>query len=445
MNVVSLLADMGNGEVQDRVTDLPKVTGSNAAVSTPGRIVRWDTEWHWDATYTQFAHQSLAGHLVALGLQEGHQIWEETSYPIFQWAHNQGAIAGFAHLQYLGSGFPDALNCCLPIEYPVEVALGACDFISEDVNGSDTALEAYYRLLNCGFRPGLAGGSDHPCGAEVASVLTYVQIPGGVLTYDDWIEGIAAGRTVLSRNGVVEFLDLKVNGNAIPGDELNLASAGSLPFSVQWTAQQSLSGTIELMHNGIVVASQSASAGPAAPAVLTGNVNFQKSGWVAARLTDAGGHRLHTAAVFVYVNSAPIRASVADAQFYVDWMDQLINRTSVGGIWASYLANTRAAAHARYQAARNVFQQVASEAGAGTDPTISTTALPNGTLGVAYLATLAASGGTTPYTWSLASGALPSGLDSKFSQRHDRWFAIGRGHCELHRPGYRQFKPGTQL
>lgn len=41
---------------------------------------------------------------------------------------------------------------------------------------------------------------------------------------------------------------------------------------------------------------------------------------------------------------------------------------------------------------------------------ITTTTLPNGTTGSAYSATLQASGGTAPYTWSLSSGTLPTGL-----------------------------------
>jgi hypothetical protein len=41
---------------------------------------------------------------------------------------------------------------------------------------------------------------------------------------------------------------------------------------------------------------------------------------------------------------------------------------------------------------------------------IITSSLPSGTGGSAYSQTLQASGGTTPYTWSITSGSLPTGL-----------------------------------
>src|SRR5437660_270901 len=43
-------------------------------------------------------------------------------------------------------------------------------------------------------------------------------------------------------------------------------------------------------------------------------------------------------------------------------------------------------------------------------PTITTTTIPDATAGVSYGATLAATGGTPPYQWSMASGSLPSGM-----------------------------------
>jgi hypothetical protein len=408
--VVSLLADMGNGEVQNPVTDLPLVNGRDASVSTPGQIVHWDTEWHWDATYTQYAHQALGGHLLLLGLTNAYQIWAEYTYPIFQFAHQQGAIAGFAHMQYLDDNFPQYLSCCTPVEYPVEVALGTCDFVEEDVAGGDSAIHAYYRLLNCGFRPGFAGGSDHPCSAAVGQTLTYVQIPGGQLTYSNWIRGIALGRTVVSRNGHDEFLDLKVNGTNGPGDEIQLPGAGNVQVVVQWTAQENLSGTIEVVKNGAVVDSLSASAGPGAPATLSTTVAFTNSGWLCARRMDTGEHALQASAVFVTVNHAPIRASVDDAQFYVQWMDNLLALTSPGGAWSSYFVTNRAEAQARYAAARTVYLQIASEAAALLPVTISTAALPDGTVNMAYSATLTASGGAAPYIWSTNGGLLPPGL-----------------------------------
>lgn len=42
---------------------------------------------------------------------------------------------------------------------------------------------------------------------------------------------------------------------------------------------------------------------------------------------------------------------------------------------------------------------------------ISTTALPEGTVGTSYSQQLAASGGVAPYNWTIVSGSLPNGLD----------------------------------
>ena len=133
--MISVLADMGNGEVKDSKADLPKVTGKMQPQSKDNRIIHWDTEWHWDATYSNFSNQALGGHLVLLGLKEAKQIWDESPYKILDWAAKQNAVKGFAHMEYLNDEIQDELNCCIPIDYPVEAALGTIDFISEDVYG----------------------------------------------------------------------------------------------------------------------------------------------------------------------------------------------------------------------------------------------------------------------------------------------------------------------
>jgi len=48
--------------------------------------------------------------------------------------------------------------------------------------------------------------------------------------------------------------------------------------------------------------------------------------------------------------------------------------------------------------------------GAPAPLNITTTSLPNGTVGTLYSQTLQASGGTSPYLWSITSGSLPAGL-----------------------------------
>ena len=363
IDIVALLADMGNGEVQGAQADLPQVNDLDAPVSTPGRIVHWDSEWHWDAVYSQYSHQALGGHILGLSLSEAHTIWDEATGPIIAWAHEQGGIAGFAHLQYLDDGIPQTLSCCAPIEYPVEVALGSADFISEDVNGSDTAIHHWYRLLNCGFRPGFAAGSDFPCESSIGRLITYAETPGGANDYKGWINAIAHGRTVISRNGRNEFLALRVNGSATPGDDVGLSGAGSVQVSAAWTSRQSLSRTVELVCNGVVVASKSCHAAPGAPDSITATVPFLRSGWLCARVMGPDGHEVHTGAVYVTVAGAAVRASASDAQFYVQWLDQLILKTSAGGEWNGYFETSLEATQARYQAARAVFRQIAAEAG----------------------------------------------------------------------------------
>jgi len=362
--VISVLADMGNGEVKDAAVDLPKVNGQDAPESRPGRIIHWDAEWHWDATYGNFEHQALGGHLVLLGLRESHQIWDESPYKVAEWAKEQNAVCGFAHMWYLDDTIQKELNCCIPIDYPVETALGAVDFLSDDVRGSDSAVHAYYKVLNCGFRPGFAAGTDYPCNDSepFGTLLTYVRIKDQPLTYRKWIEGIAAGRSVVSRDGHKEFLELTVNDRFMPGDEIKLHGKGTVEVEIKWSAAEPLAGRVELVCNGEVVASREGIAGAGEPLIFKTSREFIRSGWLCARRMDQKGYRVHTAAVFVTVDDAPVRASAEDALFFVGWIDNIQDRIKPGGEWNRYFTHDLDAVQARYERAKQVYLNIAGEA-----------------------------------------------------------------------------------
>jgi hypothetical protein len=360
LDVVAVLGDIGNGEIRESAIDLPLVGKSDG-------LMHWDAEWHFDPQGVTFDQKAIGGHLIVLGLQHAEVIYHEYTYPVIDWARKQGAVVGFAHMQYLPDGFPEKMSCCDPVEYPVEVALGSGVFLMEDVRGSETALPHYYHLLNCGFRPGLAAGTDYPCDSPplpLGNLLTYVYVPDGKLTYRKWIDGIAGGRTVISRHGHEEFLDLKVNGETGPGGEVALAKPDNVRVQVTWTAKQPESGRVELVRDGKVVSIREAKAKPGAPHRASESLEFRESGWVCARRMDAKGHVLHTAAVFVKVGGAPLRPRAEDAEFYVHFLERLLEKTGPGGEWSGYFHNEGDAARARYQAALDVFQKLAKEGGA---------------------------------------------------------------------------------
>jgi O-glycosyl hydrolase len=364
LSVISMLADMGNGEVKDNRTDLDKITGLDAIQSTPGKILHWDAEWHFDPEGVTFEHKVLGGHLVMLGLKEASTIWEESPYKILEWGRKQDAVMGFCHMQYLDDSVQDQLNCCIPIDFPVETALGTIDFLAEDVWLNDAAIHAYYKLLNCGFRPGWAAGTDFPCNsaAPMGSLLTYVEVKDEPFTYRKWIEGIKKGRTVVTTNGHVEFLDLKVNGSSGPGDEIELERNGSVNINVTWSSILDQEGSIEIVCNGKIVARQDTKAGPGKPAKLNIDLPLGESSWICARRMNSKGHQSHTAPVYVIVGKKPARASAADARYFVRWIENTLANIEDGAPWRKYFTGDIETVRARYRAAAGIFKKIAQEA-----------------------------------------------------------------------------------
>jgi hypothetical protein len=366
LSVISVLADMGNGEVYNAETDLKLITGKDAPQSTPEAIVRWDAEWHWDATYTNFAKQALGGHLVLLGLTKAEQMWAESPYTILEWAKKQNAVRGFAHLEYLNENIPTELNCCIPVDLPVEAALKNIDFVSTDVFGSYSpnggsyfgkqSLDVYYKMLNCGIKLGLAAGTDFPCNnlEPLGTVCTYAHVNGDLL-YSDWIEAIREGKTVISRLGNKEFLDLKVNGDQAPGASVHLPGKRKINIEVAWNVENSSKGEIEILCNGKVIASTGGDATPGKPLVLKTNFEIDNSSWIAARRVSGNEYHTHTSPVYVYVAGENVKASKEDAMYFVRWIDNILANIADEGKWKKFFPETLESVRMHYQQARDYY------------------------------------------------------------------------------------------
>jgi len=366
LSVISMLADMGNGEVYNAETDLKLVTGKDAAESTPGAIIRWDAEWHWDATYTNFARQALGGHLVLLGLSNAEQMWAESPYKILEWAKKQHAVSGFAHLEYLNENIPNKLNCCIPIDLPVEAALKNIDFVSTDVFGSYSpgygsyfgkqSLDVYYKMLNCGIQLPLAAGTDFPCNNSEppGTVRTYAHINTG-LSYNNWIEAIREGKTVISRLGNKEFLDIKVNSDQMPGASIKFQEAQKVNIEVTWNADSEAKGEIEILCNGKVVAAMGGTATPGKPLVLKTDLVLDKSSWIAARRISGDEYHVHTSPVYVYIRGENIMADKEDALYFVRWIDNILTNISDDGKWRKFFPETLDKVREHYQQAKEYY------------------------------------------------------------------------------------------
>jgi hypothetical protein len=266
-------------------------------------------------------------------------------------------------MQYLEDSLQDHLNCCIPIDFPVETALGTIDFLAEDVWLNDASIHAYYKLLNCGFRPGWAAGTDFPCnnGAPLGSLLTYAQVKDKPLTYSRWIEGIKNGRTVITTNGHIEFLDLKVNNSSGPGDEIKLEKKGNVNVNVIWTSITDQEGSIEIVCNGKVVAKQQATVSPGKPGVLNIDLPVGESGWICARRMNSSGHQSHTAPVFVIIGNKPVRASAEDAEYFVRWIENTLANIEDDGPWRKYFTGNIETVRERYLKAAGIYRNIVKE------------------------------------------------------------------------------------
>jgi len=116
----------------------------------------------------------------------------------------------------------------------------------------------------------------------LGAIRTYARLdPDVALSFDAWADAVRAGRTFVSSGS---FVDLLVDG-CEPGEEVKLGrGGGTVAVEISASAAQPVIDGIELIHDGVVVATSSAHG--AATARLSERIAVTKSGWLAARVTS---------------------------------------------------------------------------------------------------------------------------------------------------------------
>jgi hypothetical protein len=225
----------------------------------------------------------VLGHTISLNLQA--PIRDAGRYylysPIFDEAHRQGGLAGYAHV--------NTDNFLVHRDMTINVARGKADFV-EICEFGEVGTELLYEFLNLGFPLTVVGGSDVPWGRTVGDSRVYA-FTGTKFNPDLWFEAVRKGRTFVTNGPMLEFT---VDGR-LPGEQIKPAKGQKL--RVRAHAQVGSSGVplgrLEVVANGAVIG-MSDPAGNSA--VLDLIVTADKSMWIAARTTGA-----HTTPVYVVV------------------------------------------------------------------------------------------------------------------------------------------------
>ena len=362
-------------------------------LSTPRHLMRYDVE-------VSGFPSSPSGHLCLLRLKEDDypgtstiEEWPSWDLPVLKWAKAQGAVTGFAHsgngLQTTDSRLPslevppfDGIGA---MEYLVDVAHGAVDFLSTVDTSAPWELTIWYHTLNCGYRTRISGETDFPClyGERVGVGRSYVRLADGVLNYDRWVEGVRDGRSYVSdgKSHLVDFRldDVRVGEggserkldkpgpveisakvivrlDAVASAEGKAIQARSTVFKPHWDPERARIGDtrtvpVEVVVNGKAVARAVVEA-DGQPHDVQFRVDVPRSSWVALRIYPSA----HTNPIFVTVGDRPVRASKASADWCLKGLEKCWSEKN-----RSIRKDELQAAEAAYDFARSAYRKVLEE------------------------------------------------------------------------------------
>jgi len=306
------------------------------------------------------------GHLTLLGLDEPiepireYTGWNERhpqtpvrpneplNWDVVRRANDQGALAAHAHmLLWPGHG----LAACAALD-----RLDAVEWLETDIVGTErpsrqpievggfeghATNRLWYRLLDCGLRLPLVGGTDKVGNAMVigGSARTYVHVPRW--SHSGFLDGIRVGATFVT-NGPLLFLEI---AEQPPGSEIVLA--GDEPYEVEIDIEcrsWSPIDVVEILVDGRVASRVQVEGDEQHGWVVDERrtVEFQHSGWVAARARavkadpETWQSRIpaaHTSPIWIRIDGRPSRPAKS-ALYLAGRLEQSLKWAETEGEWS---------------------------------------------------------------------------------------------------------------
>lgn len=328
--------------------------------------------------HAQEYHTSFWGHLGLLHLSDHLLLPDYTSYrhTAFEspWPHNgviadlahaQGALVGYVHIADFPIDPPKEKS--LSYQLPADVSHGKIDYL-EVMGFSDHHITAgiWYRLLNLGFRLPAGAGTDAMANyASLRGPVGLVRVfldTGGARTAEALRRSLKTGKSFVSNSAL---LGLEI-GDARPGGTIPRA-AGRTPFRVSMRSPVEMDH-LELVQNGKVIRSFELK-GDRRRHDATGTIELKEGGWVLLRAWNKSAHPdvldlypyATTSPVYIEAPAAP--PALADAAYFIAWMDRVIEAAEAREGWNS--DDERRATLEYLRGAREIYRQRAGAGSAG--------------------------------------------------------------------------------
>jgi hypothetical protein len=189
--------------------------------------------------------------------------------------------------------------------------------------------DVYYHILDAGIRLAPSAGSasgalPNPVGYD----RVYVHLDGA-LDYEEWWRALKAGHSFVT-NGPI--LLVRANGE-LPGHVFASSHEKSVELVLETRVLSNEPvGRVELVRDGRVVATGVESTGGT---VSFPPLSFEQSGWFLVRTIANSSNNFRfasTAPFYVGIEPNTHRISRASVQYFIDWVDERMNRLRGGSM-----------------------------------------------------------------------------------------------------------------